>query len=55
MWQSAQKVVQRSLDAVGNGQVIYVPSLVYRALLLALQTPVLGETMLRVGGRLAQA
>lgn len=55
MWQSAQTVVQRSLDAVGNGQVIYVPSLLYRALVLALQTPVLGETMLRVGGRLAQA
>jgi short-subunit dehydrogenase len=50
MWMSAQEVVRQSLDALGNGQVAFVPGLLYRALVLALRTPVLGDGLMRVAG-----
>jgi short-subunit dehydrogenase len=48
MWKSAEEVVRQSLDAIGNGQVAFVPGVLYRALVLALRTPVLGDNMMRV-------
>lgn len=48
MWMSAQEVVQQSLDALGNGQVAFVPGLLYRVLVLMLRTPALGDNMMRV-------
>ncbi len=50
LWMSAEEVVRQSLDALGNGRVVIVPGLFYRALVLALRTPVLGETLMRVAG-----
>jgi hypothetical protein len=38
------------LEALGNGQVVVVPGLFYRALVLALRTPLLGEGLTRVAG-----
>ncbi|MCS6826733.1 MAG: SDR family oxidoreductase [Caldilinea sp.] len=49
LWMSAEEVVRQSLDALGNGRVVVVPGLFYRALVLALRTPVIGETLMRIG------
>lgn len=48
MWKSADDVVRQSLDALGNGQVAFVPSVFYRALVLALRTPVLSDNAMRL-------
>lgn len=50
LWMSAEEVVRQSLDALGNGQVVVVPGLFYRALVLALRTSVLGEGLMWVAG-----
>lgn len=48
MWMSAAEVVRQSLDALGNGQVAFVPGVLYRALVLMLRTPVLGDNAMRL-------
>ena len=48
MWQSAVDVVRSSLDALGNGQVAFVPGTLYRTLTILLRTPVLGDALLRL-------
>lgn len=48
MWMSAEEVVRQSLDGLGNGQVAFVPSLLYRMLVLVLRTPVIGDNLMRV-------
>ena len=48
MWKSAEEVVSASLDAIGNGQVAFVPGVLYRSLVLALRMPVLGDNVMRV-------
>jgi short-subunit dehydrogenase len=48
MWMSAEDVVQQSLDAIGNGQVAFVPGLLYRLMVLVLRMPVLGDNLMRV-------
>lgn len=50
LWMSAEEVVRQSLEALGNGQVVVVPGLLYRALVLALRTPLLGEGLMRIAG-----
>ena len=41
------------LDALGNGQVAFVPGLLYRIMVLVLRTPVLGDTLMRMAALLA--
>lgn len=48
MWMSAEDVVRQSLDALGNGQVAFVPGLLYRVLVLMLRIPVISDTAMRV-------
>jgi len=48
MWMSAEAVVRQSLDAVGNGQVAFVPGLHYRIMALVLRTPVIGDNLMRL-------
>lgn len=50
MWMSAEEVVHQSLAALGNGQVAFVPGWLYRMLVLALRTSVLGDGLMRVAG-----
>ncbi|MFO7634412.1 MAG: SDR family oxidoreductase [Caldilinea sp.] len=52
MWQSAPEIVRQSLNAIGNGQVAFVPGVLYRTLALALRTPVIGDNMMRVASLL---
>ncbi len=52
MWMSAEDVVRQSLGALGNGQVAFVPGLLYRVLVLMLRTPVIGDTAMRVASLL---
>ena len=48
MWCGAAEIVRQSLDALGNGQVAFVPGTFYRALALLLRTPGVGDALLRV-------
>lgn len=55
LWMSAEEVVRQSLDALGNGQVVVVPGLFYRALVLALRTPVISEALMGIGNLLLRS
>lgn len=48
MWLKAGDVVRQSLDALGNGQVIFVPGALYRGLVALLRTPFLGNALMQV-------
>ncbi len=48
MWLQAGDVVRQSLDALGNGQVIFVPGALYRSLVALLRTPILGSGILQL-------
>lgn len=48
MWLKAGDVVRQSLDALGNGQVIFVPGALYRGLVALLRTPILGNALMQV-------
>jgi len=48
MWLQAGDVVRQSLDAIGNGQVIFVPGALYRSLIALLRTPILGNGILQL-------
>lgn len=48
MWLDARDVVRNSLDAAGNGQVIFVPGSLYRGLVALLRTPILGSGILQL-------
>ena len=48
MWLQAGDVVRQSLDALGNGQVIFVPGALYRGLVALLRTPVLGSALMQM-------
>ena len=48
MWLKAGDVVRQSLDALGNGQVIFVPGALYRGLVALLRTPVLGNAIMQM-------
>lgn len=52
MWATADDVVRQSLAAIGNGQVVFVPGMLYRVLMLFLRTPGVGDTLLRVASLL---
>ena len=48
MWLKASDVVRQSLDALGNGQAIFVPGALYRGLVALLRTPILGNALMQV-------
>ncbi len=51
MWLKAGDVVCQSLDALGNGQVIFVPGALYRSLVAILRTPILGRAMMQLAAQ----
>ena len=51
LWLKASDVVRQSLDALGNGQVVFVPSTLYRSLVALLRMPILGDTLMWLGAR----
>ncbi len=48
MWLKAGDVVRQSLDALGNGQVVFVPGALYRGLVALLRTPILGNALMQI-------
>jgi short-subunit dehydrogenase len=52
IWLNAADVVRESLNDLGSGRVIVVPGLLYGGLVALLRTPVVGDALLRVAGRL---
>jgi hypothetical protein len=47
MWMTASEVVQRSLAAVGNGAVVFIPGAVNRAIAAVVRAPIMGGLIMR--------
>jgi short-subunit dehydrogenase len=52
IWLNAADVVRDSLNDLGSGRAVVVPSLLYKGLTALLRTPFLGDAMLRIAGML---
>jgi short-subunit dehydrogenase len=50
IWLNAADVVRDSLNDLGSGRVVVVPSVLYKGLVALLRTPVLGDAMLSAAG-----
>lgn len=50
IWLEADTVVRDSLNDLGSGRVIVVPSLLYKVVTTMLRTPLVGDAMLRLAG-----
>jgi uncharacterized protein len=52
IWMNAPDVVRDSLNDLGSGRVVVVPGMLYKPLVALLRTPLVGDMMMKVEGRL---